>query len=211
MVHWKGTCCMHANRRWDFLVKYKWNKVDMCVFVLYIHVCLYFLSHWPNYSRTETPRLTISLLKSLTPFTLRSQWWTVQTTPSPPTSPHSSVHCQIVHHNRPTPLQDLHCTFCSPHLQTSPSIITTASALSLLCSDLVVPLLHLPLWLFFLPSPLPFASNIYPPSLFFFPLFFNSILPLLPPSVPGELTTQGEQTHTTNINGLGWILINCAS
>lgn len=70
-----------------------------------------------------------------------------------PTAPHG----QIVHHNTPNPLQDLHhlhCTFCFPsllsHMQSSPLL------------HLVFLLLDLPCKLLFLP-PLPICPFLTPP------------------------------------------------
>lgn len=78
-THWK---CVHINVNMCVL------KVWIWVFFLYywgcVCVCLWLSSHRPNYSRTKPRLLLCFLLKSLTPLTSQSQWWSPETPqPSP--------------------------------------------------------------------------------------------------------------------------------
>lgn len=186
----------------------------MCVFVLLIYVCVFMVSlPLAQLLQNQKPTAPHRSAKIPHPFHLTVPAVDRTNSPLSPRLPSSSVHYQIVHHNRPDP---------SPG---PPLFLLLPSSSNVLLNyhhrfHFVPPLQwscrsppsFTPLT-FFSPSPLPSPLTSAPlPHLLFSPFFFsNPFFPPLPSSVPGELTTQGEQKHTANINGLGWILINCAS
>lgn len=125
-------------------------------------VCLWFLSHWPNYFGTKTPQLPASLLKSLTPLTSQSQRWNAPptTTQQPCTARLFITIAPTPPRTSPPPPQPSLC-FSLPVFS---EVQLNASALFLLYSHLVSFLLHLPpLTLFFAPpppSPLPTSAPL---------------------------------------------------